>query len=271
MSRARGGCCNHISSDGDWLVYRTEGAQQDIFVARTDGSAERKVTDNMAKEWAPRWSPDGSQIAFYSNLSGEYEVWTVSADGTRPTRLTELGDLTPLEPTWSSDGNQIIYYITDIGGFLIDPNVSFADQDPIQLPPVPLSSGASGAFRGRDWSGDDTKIVGVVDTEPGPDQSLNIVIYDVQAEEYELVTEGSLPFWMADQRRIIFRASAAAGFFVVDSVTKDIWSLDVAAVENVVLSPDNLQIYINRQETESDIWMIEMQVEERAVQNGGEQ
>ena len=260
-----------ISPDGDWLVYRTEGAQQDIFVARIDGSDEHKVTDNQAKEWSPRWSPDGSQIVFYANTSGQYEVWTVNADGTRPTRHTDLGEDTPLSTAWSSDGSQISYYVTENGGFLIDPSVSFADQVPLLLPSVPLSSGANGVFRAQDWNDDATKIVGVVDTDPGPNQTLTVTIYDVQTQEYEFVTAGSAPLWMAEQQRIVFRASASTGFLAIDLETGDVWPLDVGDAESVVLSPDNLQIYVNRYETESDIWMIELRAEEDVNQDGGEQ
>ena len=258
-----------ISSDGDWLVYRTEGAQQDIFVARTDGSEEHRITDDLDKEWAPRWSPDDSKIAYYANTSGDYEVWTVNADRTRPTRLTDLGTPTPLEPVWSSDGSQIIYYITNDGGYLIDSSAPYTEQAPVPLPAVPLESEATGVFQGRDWSKDGAKIVGVVDAQPGSEQRLTIAVYDVESQEYELLVEGSLPVWMEDERRIVFRASEAAGFFVVDSVSGEVWPLDVADAESVILSPDNLTIYVNGWETESDIWMIQMNDEGQADANGG--
>lgn len=258
-----------ISSDGEWLVYRTEGAQQDLFVAHTDGSDERKITDDAAKEWAPRWSPDDSMIAFYSNKSGDYEVWTVLADGTRETRRTDLFEQTPLEPAWSSDGSQISYYVTDVNGYVIDANVAYADQIPIDLPQVPLETGGSGVFEPRDWSSDGTRIVGDVDVQAGSGQTMMVVVYDFDTREYELVTPGSQPLWLADQRRIVFLNPDAVGFSVVDSVTGEIWPLDVAGAESVVLSPDNLRIYVNGWDVESDIWMIQMEVEGDAGENGG--
>jgi Tol biopolymer transport system component len=30
---------------------------------------------------APTWSPDGSQIAFLSDRNGQWEIWTMNADG----------------------------------------------------------------------------------------------------------------------------------------------------------------------------------------------
>ena len=52
------------SPDGEWVVYRdsTRGINEDdeIFVARADGSEPRNITNNPANDWGPDWSPDGS-------------------------------------------------------------------------------------------------------------------------------------------------------------------------------------------------------------------
>jgi Tol biopolymer transport system component len=36
----------------------------------------------------PAWSPDGTNIAFGSNRSGNYEIYTINEDGTSVVRLT---------------------------------------------------------------------------------------------------------------------------------------------------------------------------------------
>ena len=51
------------SPDGEWVVYRdsTRGINEDdeIFVARADGSERRNITNDPANDWGPDWSPDG--------------------------------------------------------------------------------------------------------------------------------------------------------------------------------------------------------------------
>ncbi|MGF7473866.1 hypothetical protein WFJ45_24395, partial [Salmonella enterica subsp. enterica serovar Minnesota] len=69
-----------ISPDGQWIVGGRE-SPEDIVLVRSDGSDFRLVTDDPHRDRVPRWSPDGSRIAFYSNRSGKYEIWTVKPDG----------------------------------------------------------------------------------------------------------------------------------------------------------------------------------------------
>src|SRR5947209_7338443 len=59
----------------------------DIWTANEDGSAVLRLTDNVAREVYPRFSPDGQWIAFASNRYGNYDVFVVPATGGAPRRL----------------------------------------------------------------------------------------------------------------------------------------------------------------------------------------
>ena len=48
-----------------------------------DGSRQRHLTRNPAIDELPAWSPDGRQIAFNSNRSGNFEIYVMAADGRR--------------------------------------------------------------------------------------------------------------------------------------------------------------------------------------------
>jgi len=54
------------------------------------------------------WSPDGTQIAFVSNISGRNNIWLVPASGGWPTQLT-ISEQRQVSPAWSPDGNWIAY------------------------------------------------------------------------------------------------------------------------------------------------------------------
>src|SRR6185437_11792431 len=91
------------SRDGSALVFRSElhsvnpaalalynrlERQQKIFVMRTDGSGLARVTDDAARDWLPRFTPDGTGVTYYSNRSGTYDAWMIQVDGSQRTRLT---------------------------------------------------------------------------------------------------------------------------------------------------------------------------------------
>ena len=60
----------------------------EISVARADGGALRRLTDNRAEDRFPAWSPDGSRIAFVSDRGGDEDVWVMLADGSGARVLT---------------------------------------------------------------------------------------------------------------------------------------------------------------------------------------
>jgi len=47
--------------------YAYNDGQADIYVINLDGSELTNLTNDSAEDWAPRWSPDGSLIAFQTN------------------------------------------------------------------------------------------------------------------------------------------------------------------------------------------------------------
>jgi tricorn protease len=60
----------------------------DIWMAGEDGASVQRLTDNLAREIYPRFSPDGRSIAFSSNRHGNNDVYIVPAAGGAPKRLT---------------------------------------------------------------------------------------------------------------------------------------------------------------------------------------
>ena len=56
----------------------------------------------------PITHPDGSQIAFYSFRDGNREIYTMDADGSNQTRITNH-TAWDYSPTWSPDGSQLSF------------------------------------------------------------------------------------------------------------------------------------------------------------------
>ena len=85
----------------------------DLYVMNDDGSGRRRLTHNTtAKDNRPRWSPDGTQIAFIRYMNKEKmhssELFIINADGTDPQRLT-YNKFSEGYPSWSPDGQYITF------------------------------------------------------------------------------------------------------------------------------------------------------------------
>ena len=56
-----------------------------------DASGENPVrlTRDPARDGAPRWSPDGTKIAFHTNRDGNFEIYVMDTNGENLTNLTQ--------------------------------------------------------------------------------------------------------------------------------------------------------------------------------------
>ncbi|MEO8379024.1 MAG: PDZ domain-containing protein [Acidobacteriota bacterium] len=60
----------------------------DLWTARVDGSGVQRLTSHPGVESAPRFSPDGSLVAFTGRYEGNTDVYVVASGGGEPRRLT---------------------------------------------------------------------------------------------------------------------------------------------------------------------------------------
>ena len=94
------------SIDRDANEYRSN-----IWLAPVDGSQPpRRFTTGERRDGAPRWSPDGSRLAFTSSRKEKepVQLFVIPVGGGEPTRLTELKE-DVRDPVWSPDGTQIAF------------------------------------------------------------------------------------------------------------------------------------------------------------------
>jgi Lysyl oxidase/WD40-like Beta Propeller Repeat len=90
----------------DHVVFVRGG---DLWAVLPDGSSSRRLTATAAAESAPALSPDGTQIAFASDASGEREIHVMRADGTQMRRRTYNAARDDTEPAWSPDGRRLAW------------------------------------------------------------------------------------------------------------------------------------------------------------------
>ncbi|MFK5956903.1 MAG: PDZ domain-containing protein, partial [Planctomycetota bacterium] len=93
-------------------------ARGDIWTVAAENGAPRNLTHTAGvAERSPAWSPDGQWIAYFSDVSGEYEIHLTQSDGKGETRvLTSAGGVFKTGITWAPDSKSLLF--TDCGGTL---------------------------------------------------------------------------------------------------------------------------------------------------------
>jgi acylaminoacyl-peptidase len=104
-----------ISPDGRRVVYARQFADiitdrnySNLWIVDFDGSNHRPVTTGGFSDASPRWSPDGSRIAYISDRSGSPQIWVRWMDSGQTAKLTSLQE-SPAGISWSPDGKWIAF------------------------------------------------------------------------------------------------------------------------------------------------------------------
>ena len=84
------------------------GCNIDIFVMPATGGPPVQITFDSGSDAFPQFSPDGSRIAYDSDTSGVYAVYTVDLDTLAVTKLTP-DSLLAGAPDWSPDGTRLTF------------------------------------------------------------------------------------------------------------------------------------------------------------------
>jgi TolB protein len=105
-----------FSGDGRKIAFVTATGpdMRQLFVVNMDGTNRQQLTQDTGydNKGYPAWSPDGKTIAFRSQRDGDDEIYTINADGTNLSRLSnnlESDDY----PSWSPDGTRILFVRSD--------------------------------------------------------------------------------------------------------------------------------------------------------------
>ncbi|MFL5739502.1 MAG: PDZ domain-containing protein [Flavisolibacter sp.] len=97
-----------LSPDGNRALFQARG---DIFsVPAENGYVKDLTRTSGAAERYPVWSPDGKSIVYWSDASGEYELYLMQADKEQPAKkLTSYGAGYRYDPIWSPDSKKLSF------------------------------------------------------------------------------------------------------------------------------------------------------------------
>ena len=187
----------HTSPDGEWSRFRSVEPQENLYVIRVDGTDLRQITNDIHRNRRPRWSPDGDLIAFYSDRSGSYEIWTIRPDGRAPTRVTDMAGIATCCPDWSPDGSRLLflaYHENDT--FILRANLAWEEQLVEALAPLNDTGEKLGVST---WSPDGQWLAG--SGVKRDDSETGMFMQSVSTgESRKLLDFGYLPQWLNDGR-----------------------------------------------------------------------
>ncbi|MEE2000347.1 amidohydrolase family protein [Alkalimonas sp. MEB108] len=94
-----------VSPDGNTLVFDLLG---DIYTMPISGGTATALTNDIAWNMQPRFSPDGKQIAFTSDQGGGDNLWIMDLDGSNAQQVTNESFRLLNSPAWSPDGEFLV-------------------------------------------------------------------------------------------------------------------------------------------------------------------
>jgi Tol biopolymer transport system component len=222
-----------VSPHGAWVAYwsidSAGGARRDLWVVPLAGvgagGAPRRLTDDLAHEWNPAWSPDGRWLYFVSDRGGSPNLWRLPFD---PSSGRARGDAEPLTlPSGfvhsfrlAADGRTLVYAAQTGGSDLVrvafDPRsavVDRANETTLRLGELVWGLGSPSFSPDDQW-------LAVLSGAAGNDL---LLLESRGRAARTLVAAGSHhnrgPAWAPDGRTIAF-ASDRSGRY-------DIWAIDV--------------------------------------------
>tara|TARA_R110000796_G_scaffold77585_2_gene173442 strand:+ start:12141 stop:15587 length:3447 start_codon:yes stop_codon:yes gene_type:complete len=94
-----------ISPDGQTIIFDMLG---DIYTMPFKGGKATRLTDGMAYDTHPKFSPDGKSIVFTSDRSGNDNIWTMELESKETKQITKSENENFQSAEWSPDGDYIV-------------------------------------------------------------------------------------------------------------------------------------------------------------------
>lgn len=192
-----------ISPTGARAVFEAHG---EIFTVPGEKGETRNLTQTPGvAERDPSWSPDGKTIAYFSDASGEYQLYLHEQNGFKPPTVIDLGPEPSYfyGPTWSPDSKRIVYTDKHLRLWYVDVPAG---------KPVLVDKGIYGGFGANFdpvWSPDSKWIAYHRDLENQLDA---IFLYSLETHKSTQVTDG-----MSDANSPVFDPNGKYLYFLAST------------------------------------------------------
>jgi Tol biopolymer transport system component len=197
------------------VAFVSELHASEIYVARVDGTAQRRLTNDVVGSRWPALSPDGTQIAYARRHATTWSIIVSKLGGAGARDLAAEAGFTmgfSGYPDWSPDGTQVIFSHQDFDG-----HVAIVDFD--------LATGAHHEVTHDIWSDlwprfspDGTRIAFA---ENVGGNGFDIMTIGADGSNPTRVTTGQYwevePTWSPDGKQIAYSESSSEDIFIVNA------------------------------------------------------
>ena len=180
-----------ISRDGQWITYVAH-PELTLWRSKLDGSSRTQLTFAPLQVHLPRWSPDGTRIAFMGfRPERPWKIFVISAQGGTPHELTSEGR-NQGDPTWVPHRDSIVFgampwleYGTSSG-----PSIRVVD---LQTSSISDVTGSEGLFSPR--CSPDGRYIAALSAD-----STRLMLYDFETRKWSQLAQGLFAFenWSRD-------------------------------------------------------------------------
>ena len=94
-----------VSPDGQSVIFDLLG---DLYTVPIGGGDANRITNSLAFDGQPRFSPDGTRVLFVSDRSGSENLWTLEMESGDTTQVTESTGGAWVSPDWTPDGEYVV-------------------------------------------------------------------------------------------------------------------------------------------------------------------
>ncbi len=164
-----------LSPSGVRALFSARG---EVFTLPAEHGSPRNLTDSPGvHEISPAWSPDGKWIAYFSDRSGEYEIYLRPQKGGDEVRVTSDGECYRFGLFWSPDSKKLAYWDKKLRLWYVD----IEKKQPVQVDRADHNEDYA------DWSPDSRWLAYI---RPGPNSKHSIYLYSLEQKKVTRVTDG---------------------------------------------------------------------------------
>jgi tricorn protease len=194
-----------LSPSGARVAVEAHG---EIFTLPAEKGDTRDLTNTPGvAERDPSWSPDGKTVAYFSDASGEYQLFLRDPSGLTPPRIIDLGPNPSYyyAPRWSPDSKRIVFYDKHL-------TLWYVDLQATAPKPVKITQAIRSSFGGSydvSWSPDSQWLSYTRDLE---NQVHAVFLYSCATHASTQVTDG-----MSDAGHPVFDPNGKYLYFLAST------------------------------------------------------